>query len=148
MADSEILDKIPHRPPFLWIDKIICQSESQIETEKLIKEDLDIFKGHYPGYPILPGVILCEAAFQSGALLIAETVEQVNGSANQLPVVTRILKAKFKREVRPGDRITIRVILSEKVGPAWFMKARVLLEDGSTALNLEFACTLKKASNN
>ena len=134
-----IQEKIPHRSPFLWVDRIIDRAPDQLTTEKFIPEDLDIFEGHYPGYPILPGVILCEALFQSGALLIAESMGQEPVGA---PVVTRILKAKFKREVKPGDTIQMQVTLKEKVGPAWFLKGKVLV-NSKIAVSLEFGCTLK-----
>jgi 3-hydroxyacyl-[acyl-carrier-protein] dehydratase len=145
MADSNILQKIPHRPPFLWVDRIVAKSESEIETEKYISKDLDIFKGHYPEYPILPGVILCEALFQTGALLIADLATEKADSTSGVPVVTRINKAKFKREVLPGKSINMKVNLIEQVGPAWFLKGKVLVE-GKVAVTLEFACTIKKDS--
>ena len=69
---TEISGLIPHRPPFLWVDKIISFADDTIITEKMIPTDLDIFTGHYPGNPIMPGVLLCEAIFQSGALLIGK----------------------------------------------------------------------------
>jgi 3-hydroxyacyl-[acyl-carrier-protein] dehydratase len=144
MADSNILQKIPHRPPFLWVDRIISQSDNNIETEKYIAKDLEIFKGHYPDYPILPGVILCEALFQTGALLIAELAAQKPNAPMGIPVVTRINKARFKREVLPECTINMRVSLTEQVGPAWFMKGKVLV-GGKVAVSLDFACTLKQA---
>ena len=69
---EEISSLIPHRAPFLWVDKIISFAGDTIVTEKTIPADLDIFSGHYPGNPIMPGVLLCEAIFQSGALLIGK----------------------------------------------------------------------------
>ena len=76
MADEKITSLIPHRPPFLWVDKIVSLTADAIETEKTIDEDLDVFAGHYPDNPILPGVLLCEAIFQSGALLLAASLQQ------------------------------------------------------------------------
>ena len=139
MADSleEIYRRIPHRPPFLWVDKIIGQTSDSIETEKLIPVDLDIFAGHYPDHPIMPGVILCEAIFQSGALLISSLLNKEDVSTGQVPVLTRIIGAKFKREVKPGDTIKMRVRFKEKVGPAWFMRGRLQVA-GKTAVQVEF----------
>ena len=139
---EDIYRRIPHRPPFLWVDKIIGQTSDSIETEKLIPVDLDIFAGHYPDHPIMPGVILCEAVFQSGALLISNLINKEDLLSGQVPVLTRIIGAKFKREVKPGDTINMQVQLKEKVGPAWFMKGKVLVQD-KVVMSLEFACTFK-----
>lgn len=138
---EEIYRRIPHRPPFLWVDRIIGQTGDSIETEKLIPLDLDIFAGHYPDHPIMPGVILCEAIFQSGALLISNLIKEEDLLDGQVPVLTRIIGAKFKREVKPGDTLSMQVQLKEKVGPAWFMKGRLQVA-GKTAVQVEFACTI------
>ncbi len=142
MDRNFIMERIPHRPPFLWLDRVLELTDSTIRAEMTIATELDIFQGHYPDYPIMPGVLLCEAVFQAGALLIAETMrgkQEVNG----VPVLTRILGARFKREVRPGDRIEITASLQEQVGPAWFLKGSVQVA-GKTAVQVEFACALKK----
>jgi 3-hydroxyacyl-[acyl-carrier-protein] dehydratase len=136
---EEILTLIPHRPPFLWVDRIVIREPERIETEKLIPADLDLFKGHYPAHPLMPGVLLCEAIFQSGALLIAAA--QADGAGQGVPVLTRITNAKFKREVHPGDLVAITVTVREKVGPAWFMSGKLTVS-GKTAVTVEFACAL------
>ena len=136
-----IQERIPHRAPFLWLDRILELDETGIRAEKFLPEDLDVFQGHYPDYPIMPGVLLCEAVFQAGALLISETLrgkQEIKG----VPVLTRILGAKFKREVGPGDTIEIQAALKERVGPAWFMKGSVRVK-GKVAVQVEFACALK-----
>lgn len=141
-----IYERIPHRPPFLWLDKVVQVEEKSLTAEKTIPTDLDIFQGHYPHYPIVPGVILCEAVFQAGALLISTLLQPQTGDDKAalpggVPVLTRINSAKFKREVKPGDTITLKVKLKEQVGPAWFLKGKVLL-DGKTAVKVDFACAL------
>ncbi|WP_417910023.1 3-hydroxyacyl-ACP dehydratase FabZ family protein [Candidatus Electronema sp. PJ] len=136
-----IMARIPHRPPFLWLDRVLELTESAIRAEITISAELDIFKGHYPDYPIMPGVLLCEAVFQAGALLIAETLRGKQ-DLQGIPVLTRILGAKFKREVRPGDLIEITAALKEQIGPAWFLKGGVQV-GGKTAVQVEFACALK-----
>jgi len=70
-SEEEIYRAIPHRPHFLWVDRIVARTTGTIETERDIPENLDIFVGHYPDRPIMPGVLLCEAIFQSGALLLS-----------------------------------------------------------------------------
>lgn len=138
---EQICRLIPHRPPFLWVDRIIGQEGDAIETEKTIPAELDIFKGHYPDYPIMPGVLLCEAAFQSGALLMAMASQNSKKKANTLPVLARIQEAKFKREVKPGDTIRIKVKIVEREGPAVFFKGKVMVS-GKTAVKVKFVCTM------
>lgn len=140
-SNREIYDRIPHRPPFLWVDKILSIGIESIETEKTFPEDLDIFKGHYPNYPIVPGAILCEALFQSGALLISEILPKDDTRSKGTPVLTRILGAKFKRQVHSGETVTMHVKFQEEVGPAWFFRGKLQVND-KTAVIVEFACTL------
>ncbi|KPK00170.1 MAG: hydroxymyristoyl-ACP dehydratase [Desulfobacterales bacterium SG8_35] len=142
--NPDIYQAIPHRPPFLWVDSIISFDAKTIVTEKFIAPDLDIFSGHYPGYPIMPGVLLCEAVFQTGALFMARMLEesgQVKKKGGKAPVLTRIKGAKFKRIVNPGDTIRMHVSLDENIGNAWFFKGKVLV-DNKTAVTVDFGCTI------
>ncbi len=138
-----ITKRIPHRPPFLWLDRVCELTDNSIRAEKTIDPDLEIFQGHYPDYPLMPGVLLCEAVFQAGALLISELAGLQDELAG-LPVLARIQGAKFKREVRPGETVTIEAILKEKVGPAWFFKGNVRVQ-GKVAVQVEFSCALKES---
>lgn len=141
--DPFILERIPHRPPFLWLDRVLDISGETIRAEKKIPEDLALFQGHYPEYPLMPGVLLCEAVFQAGALLIGEMLRGEGGEQGSgVPVLTRILGAKFKREVRPGDTLEIIAALVERMGPAWLLKGSVRV-GGKTAVQVEFACARK-----
>ncbi len=139
MEFDEICRRIPHRPPFLWVDNVITITKDEILAEKMISPDLEVFKGHYPQYPLMPGVLLCEAVFQAGALLLSERM--LNEPSAGVPVLTRIYNAKFKRQVRPGDLIRTVVKFVEKIGSAWLMKGKVMVDD-KTAVSVEFACIL------
>jgi 3-hydroxyacyl-[acyl-carrier-protein] dehydratase len=130
---------IPHRPPFLWVDRVVTITGDQIVAEKDLAADLELYQGHYPNHPITPGVILCEAVFQAGALLIAHHLATEGCTVNGVPVLTRIYSAKFKRQVPPGSTITLEARLVERIGPAWMMKGKVKL-DGKTAVSVEFGC--------
>jgi 3-hydroxyacyl-[acyl-carrier-protein] dehydratase len=141
---QEIYARLPHRPPFLWVDRIVDLKENSITTEKYIAPDLELFKGHYPGYPLMPGVLICEAVFQAGAILMADTQARSNRddtapALNNIPVLTRIYNAKFKRQVLPGDTIHISVVVNEILGPAWLLKGTVLVNN-KVALKVEFGC--------
>ncbi len=147
-SEAEIYAAIPHRPPFLWVDTIISFDAKTIVTEKFIDPDLDFFKGHYPDYPIMPGVLLCEAVFQTGALFMARMLKESGHtpeeSCGHTPVLTRIRGAKFKRVVKPGDTIRMHVTLDENIGNAWFFKGKVLV-DNKTAVTVDFGCAITAA---
>lgn len=141
---NEITSLIPHRAPFLWVDKIISSTDDTIITEKTIPADLDVFNGHYPGNPIMPGVLLCEAIFQSGALLIGKQSQTQDSGQPAIPVLTRINNAKFKRSVHPGDTVQIKVQLLEALSSVSIFKGNMKVR-GKTALQVEFACALVAA---
>lgn len=145
-ASQSIYERIPHRPPFLWVDEIIKLGPRFIEAKKHIPSDLDIFIGHYPDYPVLPGVLLCEAVFQAGAVLLSEIINKSAKTddmsiSNKVPVLTRILNAKFKRQVRPGDIVHLQVKFKETLGSAWFLDGKAYVND-KLAARVDFSCAL------
>jgi 3-hydroxyacyl-[acyl-carrier-protein] dehydratase len=148
--DPIITSLIPHRPPFLWVDRIISYEDGIIITEKDILNDLDIFKGHYPEHPILPGVILCEALFQTGALLIARMLqdtlesEEIKTPQKSIPVLTRIGGARFKRPVGPGCTLQMQVNVKERLADSWFLKGIMRVKE-KIAVQVDFSCTLTTA---
>ena len=128
---------IPHRSPMLLVDRIVSQDESSIVCEKTFAAEEFFVQGHYPDFPIVPGVILCECAMQTGAILLSQHTAGDSG----VPVATRMSDVKFKRMVRPGETVTIQASLNERMGDAFFMKATVKCE-GKLAARLDFACAL------
>ena len=144
-ASPEILNAIPHRPPFLYVDTIVERKEDGIVCRKTFEPDEYFFAGHYPDFPLVPGVILCEAAMQAGAVFLSERIQkeetEQSGETKKFPVATRINDVKFKKMVRPGDTVEITVILKEKLSNAYFLSANVTV-DGKTAARLEFAVTI------
>jgi 3-hydroxyacyl-[acyl-carrier-protein] dehydratase len=140
MNREQIERLIPHRPPFLWIDEVVEHSPTSVHARKFVDPALDVFTGHYPRFPVVPGVLLCEAALQAGALLIA-TFET---AGDRVPVVGRLNNVKFRRMVRPAETLDIYVELTEKLSSAWFLRGRVEVES-QPACTLDFACTLAAA---
>lgn len=139
---EQIKQHLPHRPPFLWLDSVSELGENKIVAHKHLSPELDVFQGHYPNFPVMPGVLMCEACFQAGALLIAQ-IEPVR--ERQVPVVTRVNNVKFRRMVRPGETIDIEVELTERLANAFFMTGKVSV-GAQTAARLEFAATATEAN--
>ncbi|QDT34045.1 3-hydroxyacyl-ACP dehydratase FabZ family protein [Thalassoglobus polymorphus] len=142
LTQEQIKEQIPHRDPFLWLDEVVEMNETSIHAKKLITDDLDVFRGHYPNFPILPGVLQCEAAFQAGAVLIAQILETGTG---EVPVVTRLNNVQFRKMVRPGDTLDIEVELTEQLSNAFFLKGKVSVS-GKVTVRLEFACSAANPS--
>lgn len=140
MSLAEIHAAIPHREPFLLVDEIVSRDDRQIICRKTFTGDEFFYQGHYPQYPLTPGVLLCEAAMQAGAILLSQ---QFDASSGGVPVATRMSDVKFKRMVRPGETIDIEVELVERLSDAFFLKAKVSCA-GKVAVRFEFACTLAK----
>ncbi|MDX2108783.1 MAG: 3-hydroxyacyl-ACP dehydratase FabZ family protein [Verrucomicrobiota bacterium] len=140
----DILATIPHRPPFLFLDEIVECAETRLVAKRTIRGDEPHFAGHYPGNPIMPGVLLCEATFQAGAVLLVSRMQATGGSAEGLtPILSRIGEAKFKSIVRPGDSIQIEVEHKETMGQFHFLRAKIT-NNGKLALTIEFALALIK----
>ena len=123
----------------LLVDEVIEQTEKRIVCRKTFSNEDFFLQGHFPGFPLVPGVILCECCLQSGAILLSQFTPK-DGS---VPVATRIDGAKFKRMVRPGETIEIDVTLNEVVSNAYFMTGKVTV-DGKLAARLDFACSVAK----
>jgi 3-hydroxyacyl-[acyl-carrier-protein] dehydratase len=144
MSIEAIKAAIPHREPFLLIDEIVEQEENRIVCRKKFTGDEFWYAGHYPQFPITPGVLLCEAAMQAGAVLLSKMVDQTDGD---VPVATRANNVQFKKMVMPGDTVLIETHLTEKLGGAFFLNAKVTV-DGKVAVRFDFACTLAKPEMN
>ena len=126
---ENIKDLIPQREPFLFIDKVIEKGETHIHAQKHLSGEEDFFKGHFPGNPIMPGVLMCEACFQAGAALLS--------GGDKLGVVTRIKDTKFRGMVKPGDTMDIKVEVEERLGNAVYCKGNISVS-GRTVVQIKF----------
>ena len=128
---------IPNRNPWLWVDDVLHISQTEIQTRKFLAPDLPMFQGHYPEFPLLPGVIQCEACLESSAILIAHLGVTTEGS---IPVAARMNNVKFRRMVRPGETLEIKVELVDRIQSAFYLRGKVQV-DGETSCQLDFVTT-------
>ncbi|MEX1023476.1 MAG: 3-hydroxyacyl-ACP dehydratase FabZ family protein [Planctomycetota bacterium] len=115
---------IPHRDPFLFLDRVTDGDESFLVGEWDVPVDAAWFQGHFPGQPVLPGVLISEHAFQAAAVLISRALGGFSAD-DGVPVLTRIENAKYRRMVTGGETLVTRAEVVERVGPAWRMRATV-----------------------
>lgn len=97
---------IPHRPPFLFVDHLLEATEERIVGERLFPETEWFFKGHFPDYPVVPGVILVETMAQCGG---AGMIQAGVCPPDRLFLLGTVDKCKFRRQVRPGDTVRMEV---------------------------------------
>lgn len=142
MNTDEIQQCIPHRNPFLWLDEVTEISDTRVVAKKYLSEDLPIFEGHYPDFPVFPGVLQCEACFQAGAILISKIGTIAEG---EIPVVTRQNNTQFRRMIRPGETYQVEVELTERLSNAYYLKGKVTVE-GKVSARLEFTCATAKSA--
>ena len=137
---ENFLDYMPQREPFLFVDRVVEVTESSIKTEKQVKIDEPFFAGHFPDRPIMPGVLICEAVFQSSSILMSKRSETPSNDG-LIPLITRISNVKLKRVVLPGDLMEVEVKLREIVGQAAYMAGKVRV-GGKTVLTVGFSAML------
>lgn len=107
---EEIETVLPHRDPFLWVSRVQeCDPGVSVVAELDICEDLPLFKGHFPAYPVFPGVLLMEALAQAASFCIL-VARKDEGSIGFL---TGIDQAKFRQQVRPGDTVCLKATITK-----------------------------------
>ena len=134
---KDFLQYIPHRPPFLFIDKVTEETQDSIKAKKFIDPKEPFFQGHYPDRPIMPGVLIFESIFQAGAVMMGKRI----ANEGRIPVLTRVNNIKLKHAVNPGDSLQIEVKLNDLVSSAAYMSGKASV-NGKTAVTLEFTAML------
>ena len=136
---NEIQQILPHRPPFLLVDRIIeLEPDKRIVGIKNVSMNEPFFVGHFPSYPVMPGVLIVEAMAQTGGILVMYGVPD---ASQRLVLFASIEEAKFRRPVRPGDQLRMEVeVLSRKTTFAR-MKGKAFV-DGELACEAIVLCKI------
>ena len=142
MDIHEILDHLPHRYPFILIDRVISMElGSEIVALKNVTINEPFFPGHFPYHPVMPGVLIVEAMAQAAAILSFKTMG-VKPSDDSVYYFAGIDSARFKRPVSPGDQIVFNVKIDRILKGIW-KYAGVASVDGQVVAEAEMMCILK-----
>jgi 3-hydroxyacyl-[acyl-carrier-protein] dehydratase len=136
---GQIMQFLPHRYPFLLIDRVVeFERAKRIVAIKNVSINEPFFAGHFPGYPVMPGVLVVEAMAQAGCILL---LSEVANREEKLVLFTGIEKAKFRRQVTPGDQLRLEVDVLSFRPRQGRMEGRAML-DGKLACEATLTCAV------
>ncbi|NCA99536.1 MAG: 3-hydroxyacyl-ACP dehydratase FabZ [Clostridia bacterium] len=137
MNQEEIKQIIPHREPFILVDEVESMEGDTIVCYKNVTGEEDFFRGHFPSYPVMPGVLIVEALAQAGAISILSK-EEFRG---KIAFFGGIDKVRFKRQVVPGDRLRLEVTLTRMRGNVGFATGKATVGD-ELAVSADIICVI------
>ena len=137
-----ILKQLPHRYPFLLVDKVVeLERNARILAVKNVTFNEPFFMGHFPGRPVMPGVLMLEALAQAAGLLAFDAMGQVPDE-NNIYYFVGIDSARFKRSVEPGDQLLLEASIDRIRGGIWKFKGVARVGD-EIACEAELMCTMR-----
>lgn len=146
MERVEIAEILPHRYPFLLVDRVVeVEPGKRIVALKNVTVNEPFFSGHFPGRPIMPGVLLCEAVAQAGGIL-AHISSASSSDGSQVAMLTALDHVRFRQQVTPGDQLRLEVEAVRRRGTFWKMRGTALV-DGKVAAELEFTVMFEAERN-
>jgi 3-hydroxyacyl-[acyl-carrier-protein] dehydratase len=119
---GRLMRMLPHRYPFLLVDRVLELDDQHALTLKNVTFNEPFFMGHFPGHPVMPGVLIVEALAQSAGVLAMRIAGGAEAS-NRLLMLTGLDRVRFRRRVIPGDQLRMEVRLLKSRGPLWKMEA-------------------------
>jgi len=140
---SRIMQMIPHRYPFLLIDRVekVIASESAVGIKNVTANEPH-FPGHFPGHPVMPGVLIIEAMAQTAAIVVVDAMgTDVEG---KLVYFMAVDNAKFRKPVTPGDRLELHVVKKQNRGAVWKFEGQAKV-DGTVAAEATFTAMIRDA---
>jgi 3-hydroxyacyl-[acyl-carrier-protein] dehydratase len=142
MQIQEILDLLPHRYPFLLVDRVISLTPGErIHAQKNVSINEEFFNGHFPHFPVMPGVLIIEALAQAAGILSFKTMEMKPHDKSVIFFVG-IDNARFKRPVVPGDVLALHVSIERNVRGIWKYKAQAMVDEALVA-EADLMCALR-----
>lgn len=131
MDIQAIMNTLPHRYPFLFVDRVLEITETTIKAMKCVTIDEPFFQGHFPGFPIMPGVLQLEGLAQTAGLLLMRPKSDDSDLHDELPLYLGIEKARFKEPVYPGDIIIYSITGYQKRGQIFMVDGTITKDDES-----------------
>ncbi|MEC4113802.1 bifunctional UDP-3-O-[3-hydroxymyristoyl] N-acetylglucosamine deacetylase/3-hydroxyacyl-ACP dehydratase [Myroides pelagicus] len=144
MDVTRIMELLPHRPPFLLVDKILEMSDKHVVGVKNVTMNEPFFVGHFPGAPVMPGVLICEAMAQSGGILILSTVPDPE---NYLTYFMKMDNVKFKNKVLPGDTLVFKLELITPIRRGICHMQGYAYANGKLVAEAELMAQISKVNN-